>query len=127
MDSSRKINEKRATPSIDTAPDPDPESAKSPAAETRNEDEKTAHHASAFKNMGFIDRFLAVWIFLAMAVGIILGNFVPNTTEALQKGKFVGVSVPIGERDTPCSFQYALLVDIADKFTLVLKRLVCSS
>ena len=32
-----------------------------------------------------------------MAVGIILGNFVPNTGPALQKGRFVGVSVPIGE------------------------------
>jgi hypothetical protein len=31
-----------------------------------------------------------------MAVGIILGNFVENTGPALQKGKFVGVSIPIG-------------------------------
>jgi ACR3 family arsenite transporter len=52
---------------------------------------------SAFKSLGLLDRFLAVWIFLAMAIGIILGNFVPNTGPALQKGKFVGVSVPIGE------------------------------
>ncbi|KAL4940205.1 sodium bile acid symporter family-domain-containing protein [Aspergillus oleicola] len=34
-------------------------------------------------------------IFLAMAIGIILGNFVPSTGPALQRGKFVGVSVPI--------------------------------
>ncbi|KAI9767620.1 MAG: hypothetical protein M1839_004451 [Geoglossum umbratile] len=34
-------------------------------------------------------------ILLVMAVGIILGNFVPNTGPALQKGKFVGVSIPI--------------------------------
>lgn len=38
----------------------------------------------------------ALWILLAMAIGIILGNFVPNTGPALQRGKFVGVSVPIG-------------------------------
>ncbi|KAL3433103.1 hypothetical protein BDV09DRAFT_186932 [Aspergillus tetrazonus] len=50
---------------------------------------------SAFKQLGLLDRFLAVWIFLAMAVGIILGNFVPNTSETLQRGKFVDVSVPI--------------------------------
>lgn len=31
-----------------------------------------------------------------MAIGIILGNFVPNTGPALQKGQFVGVSIPIG-------------------------------
>lgn len=53
-------------------------------------------HTSAFKQLGLLDRLLAVWIFLAMAVGIILGNFVPSTGPALQKGKFVGVSVPIG-------------------------------
>ncbi|KAJ5794062.1 hypothetical protein N7457_000661 [Penicillium paradoxum] len=50
---------------------------------------------SMFSSLGLLDRFLAIWIFLAMAIGIILGNFVPNTGPALQKGKFVGVSVPI--------------------------------
>ncbi|KAH8693649.1 putative arsenite efflux transporter [Talaromyces proteolyticus] len=50
---------------------------------------------SAFKNLGILDRFLVVWIFLAMTIGIILGNFVPNAGPALQKGTFVGVSVPI--------------------------------
>lgn len=49
-----------------------------------------------FSSLGLLDRFLAVWIFLAMAIGIILGNFVPSTGPALQRGKFVGVSVPIG-------------------------------
>lgn len=52
---------------------------------------------SAFKNLGLLDRLLALWIFLAMVIGILLGNFVPNTGPALQKGKFVGVSVPIGK------------------------------
>jgi ACR3 family arsenite transporter len=56
-----------------------------------------ATKTSAFKGLGLLDRFLAVWILLAMAIGIILGNFVPNTGPALQKGKFVGVSIPIGE------------------------------
>ena len=51
---------------------------------------------SAFKSLGWLDRFLAVWILLAMIVGVLLGNFVPQTGPALQKGKFVGVSVPIG-------------------------------
>lgn len=57
---------------------------------------RRAEKSSAFKALGWLDRFLALWIFLAMAIGIILGNFVPNTGPALQKGKFVGVSVPIG-------------------------------
>ena len=58
--------------------------------------ENSSTKVSAFKSLGLLDRFLALWIFLAMVVGIILGNFVPNTGPALQKGKFVGVSVPIG-------------------------------
>ena len=53
--------------------------------------------SSAFKSLGWLDRFLALWIFLAMAVGIILGNFVPSVGPSLQRGKFVGVSVPIGK------------------------------
>jgi arsenite transporter len=52
---------------------------------------------SAFKSLGILDRFLALWIFLAMLIGILLGNFVENVGPALQKGKFVGVSVPIGK------------------------------
>lgn len=55
---------------------------------------------SVFNGLGILDRFLAVWIFLAMAIGIILGNFVPNTGPALQKGTFVGVSAPIGMSTT---------------------------
>ncbi|CAG7916490.1 unnamed protein product [Penicillium olsonii] len=50
---------------------------------------------SVFASLGILDRFLALWIFLAMAMGIILGNFVPSTGPTLERGKFVGVSVPI--------------------------------
>jgi ACR3 family arsenite transporter len=52
---------------------------------------------SAFKSLGILDRFLALWIFLAMLIGILLGNFVENVGPALQKGKFVQVSIPIGK------------------------------
>ncbi|TLS22596.1 uncharacterized protein PpBr36_06547 [Pyricularia pennisetigena] len=50
---------------------------------------------SAFKSLGWFDRYLAVWCFLAMVLGVLLGNFVPETGPALQRGKFVGVSVAI--------------------------------
>lgn len=65
--------------------------------EIQGEDEinRSDTKQSTVKNLGWLDRFLAVWIFLAMAIGIILGNFVENTGPALQKGKFVGVSIPI--------------------------------
>ncbi|KAI4092925.1 MAG: hypothetical protein LQ339_007785 [Xanthoria mediterranea] len=69
----------------------------SPALEaqpTTPENEGTTK-VSAFKGLGLLDRCLALWILLAMAIGIILGNFVPETGTALQKGTFVGVSIPI--------------------------------
>jgi ACR3 family arsenite transporter len=47
------------------------------------------------KGLSFLDRFLVLWILLAMGLGIILGALVPSTGPALQRGKFVGVSVPI--------------------------------
>lgn len=62
-----------------------------------NHDEDGVGKVSIFKSLGLLDRFLAVWIFLAMLIGILLGNFVPETGPALEKGKFVGVSVPIGK------------------------------
>ena len=60
---------------------------------------------STFKSLGLLDRYLAVWIFLAMLIGILLGNFVPSVGPALQRGKFVEVSVPIGESKRPISSQ----------------------
>ena len=51
---------------------------------------------SVFKSLGFLDRYLAAWIFLAMLTGILLGNFVGGVGDALKKGKFAEVSVPIG-------------------------------
>ncbi|KAK9460852.1 sodium bile acid symporter family-domain-containing protein [Lipomyces oligophaga] len=61
----------------------------------RNEEADAIAKQSAFKSLGWLDRFLALWILLAMAIGIILGNFVKSTGPALQRGNFVGVSVPI--------------------------------
>lgn len=58
--------------------------------------ESSQARLSAFRSLGFLDRFLAVWIFLSMLVGILLGNFVDNVGPALKKGTFVDVSVPIG-------------------------------
>ncbi|KAK3675843.1 arsenicals resistance [Recurvomyces mirabilis] len=51
--------------------------------------------ASVFRGLGWLDRLLALWILLAMTIGILLGNFVPSVGPALKKGEFVGVSVPI--------------------------------
>lgn len=52
---------------------------------------------SVYAGLGWLDRLLALWILLAIIIGILLGNFVDSVGPALQRGKFVGVSVPIGE------------------------------
>lgn len=80
------------------SPDPDLEKASSsptPAPLAPEEEEKTKE-LPPLKALSLLDRFLVVWIILAMAIGILLGNFVPSTGPALQRGEFVGVSIPIG-------------------------------
>lgn len=52
---------------------------------------------SVYAGLGWLDRLLVLWILLAIIIGMVLGNFVPNIGPALQRGKFVDVSVPIGE------------------------------
>lgn len=63
-----------------------------------------ANKTSAFKSLGWLDRYLAVWILLSMVIGILLGNFVPHISQSFQKGQFVGVSVPIGKTFTPLTY-----------------------
>ncbi|KAA6414450.1 MAG: arsenical-resistance ACR3 [Lasallia pustulata] len=54
-----------------------------------------AQPAPPLKALSFLDRFLVLWILLAMAIGILLGHFVPSTGPSLQRGQFVGVSLPL--------------------------------
>ncbi|EFY89841.1 arsenicals resistance [Metarhizium acridum] len=63
--------------------------------DTEKQSPACAQKVSAFKSLGWLDRFLAIWIFLAMLIGILLGNFVPSTERVLQQGHWVGVSIPI--------------------------------
>lgn len=45
--------------------------------------------------MSFLDRYLAVWILAAMALGLLLGRFVPGLDRALDSVQVAGISVPI--------------------------------
>ncbi len=45
--------------------------------------------------LSFLDRFLPLWIVLAMGVGLALGRFVPGFTDALNAVKVGSVSLPI--------------------------------
>ncbi|WP_286928676.1 MULTISPECIES: ACR3 family arsenite efflux transporter [Aeromicrobium] len=59
-----------------------------PAADSRSETEVVAH-------LSRLDRFLPVWIILAMALGLILGRTVDGLDEALDSVKIGSVSLPI--------------------------------
>ncbi|KAI8964421.1 arsenical-resistance protein ACR3 [Daldinia sp. FL1419] len=80
---------------VQIQPPTDNDVEKGQQAGNSSDNAETPLKQSAFKSLGWLDRFLAIWIFLAMAVGIVLGNFVPEMGDALQKGQFVGVSIPI--------------------------------
>src|SRR5471032_3467554 len=50
---------------------------------------------STMRNLSFLDRYLTLWIFLAMLAGVAIGNFAPSITRAIT-GLSVGTtSIPI--------------------------------
>ncbi|KAF2751479.1 arsenical-resistance protein ACR3 [Sporormia fimetaria CBS 119925] len=59
------------------------------------DDDQDENFVPPLRGLSFLDRFLVVWILLAIAIGIILGNTVDSVGPTLQKGEFVGVSIPI--------------------------------
>ncbi|MFE1322100.1 ACR3 family arsenite efflux transporter [Kitasatospora phosalacinea] len=51
--------------------------------------------ASVAGKLSFVDRYLAVWILVAMAVGLGLGRLIPGLNDALAKVEVGGISLPI--------------------------------
>ncbi|OCT47224.1 Arsenite resistance protein ArsB [Cladophialophora carrionii] len=64
-------------------------------AENQQLPKQVEEKRSVYAGLGWLDRLLVLWILLAITIGILLGNFVDGVGPALQKGKFVQVSVPI--------------------------------
>jgi ACR3 family arsenite transporter len=50
---------------------------------------------SASKNLGFLDRFLTLWIFLAMAVGVLTGFLVPAVRNLIHSFQIGTTNIPI--------------------------------
>jgi ACR3 family arsenite transporter len=56
---------------------------------------QAALEAPILKRLSTLDRFLPLWIFGAMALGILLGRFYPGLGAVLDRFQVAGVSVPI--------------------------------
>jgi ACR3 family arsenite transporter len=47
------------------------------------------------KRLSFVDRYLTLWIFIAMAAGIAIGNFWPSVTGVISELQVGTTSIPI--------------------------------
>jgi ACR3 family arsenite transporter len=47
------------------------------------------------KRLSFLDRYLTLWIFIAMAIGVLLGKFVPSVPSLLESLSVGSTSIPI--------------------------------
>ncbi|HEX6251762.1 MAG TPA: ACR3 family arsenite efflux transporter [Gemmatimonadaceae bacterium] len=56
---------------------------------------ETADPAAIVRRLSTLDRFLPLWIFTAMALGLLLGRTFPGLGAALDRVQLAGVSVPI--------------------------------
>ncbi len=50
---------------------------------------------SIIGKLSFLDRYLTLWIFLSMGIGILLGKFVPQFSKALENMSIGSTSIPI--------------------------------
>lgn len=49
----------------------------------------------ALKKLSFLDRYLTVWIFLAMCIGVLLGWGIPDVKEIINKFQIGTTNIPI--------------------------------
>src|SRR5699024_1082395 len=74
---------------------------RAPEARLRDEDRGAARMTdtvtrTAPKRLSTLDKWLPVWIGLAMIAGLLLGRFIPALADVLTRMEVAGISVPIG-------------------------------
>ena len=47
------------------------------------------------KKLNFLDRYLTLWIFLAMFIGVGIGYYIPQTSEAIDSWSVGATNIPI--------------------------------
>ena len=47
------------------------------------------------KDINFFQRYLSLWVFLCMIVGVMIGKFLPVIPDMLGKMQVAGISIPI--------------------------------
>jgi len=47
------------------------------------------------KKLGFLDRYLTLWIFLAMALGVSIGYFIPDSSEFINSFSYGTTNIPL--------------------------------
>ena len=55
----------------------------------------TTEHPAVVGKLSTLDRYLAVWIGVAMVVGLLVGRWIPGVNTALDKVQIDGISLPI--------------------------------
>ncbi|ORY98213.1 sodium bile acid symporter family-domain-containing protein [Syncephalastrum racemosum] len=57
--------------------------------------EQQQQQKNLLRRLSFLDRFLALWILVAMIVGVVIGYYVPGVQQSFATVQFASVSVPI--------------------------------